>query len=115
MNSFSISRTLKVTMTFALLLIASLTFAGNETDSNDAFKQGLKQNMNTDVLKANGLEAAKVLVIFTVEADNSIHILNAASMQQPIKEYVTEILEGKVTTDLRPGEAYQMMISFKRF
>ena len=55
------------------------------------------------------------MVIFSVEEDSSIHIMNAASMEQPIKEYVTKVLDGKVTADLTPREAYQMMISFKRY
>lgn len=115
MNSISISRTIKAALTCSFFAIASLAFAGNKTEGTSSFKQELKQDMNAQVLKENGLEAAKVLVIFSVDKDQSIHILNAASMQQPIKEYVTGVLEGKVTGELVPGETYQMTISFKRY
>ncbi len=114
MNALN-NRSMKALLSIAFIFIGSIAFAGNKTEGNDAFKKELKQNMNTEVLKENGLEAAKVLVIFSVEEDSSIHIMNAASMEQPIKEYVTKVLDGKVTADLTPREAYQMMISFKRY
>jgi ABC-type molybdate transport system substrate-binding protein len=115
MNALNNNRSMKAILAVAFIFIGSIAFAGNKTEGNDTFKQSLKENLNTQVLKENRLEAAKVLVIFTVTEDSSLNILNAASLDQPIKEYVTKALNGKVTSDLEPGEAYQMMISFKRY
>lgn len=115
MNTFSKNRSVKAILALTFTFIVSFAFAGNTTERNDAFKQSLKENLNTEVLQENRLQAAKVLVIFTVAEDRSLNILNTASLQQPIKEYVTRVLNGKVTSDLEPGEAYQMIISFRRY
>lgn len=101
----------------ALLVISTATMAssGTGTIALTNFKNELLANLDSEVLKSNGLETAAVLVTFTVTEDSSIHIINLASHEQPIKEYMVEVLEGhKATSDLKADEIYQILIRFER-
>lgn len=109
-----------ISMLLSCLTAVILAFNANaHTGTGDAalalLKDELKANLNSDVLKQHNLSKAAVLVTFTVTAENSIHIINLASHETPVKAYIAEVLEGqKVAAGLQTDEVYQIMIRFER-
>lgn len=115
-------KALKVSLKVLVLSVVFSTSLGSAMASNDGeettsttLKKEVVPTMTTEALAENRLEAARVLVTFTVSEDSNIQVLNLASQEQPIKEYVAKIIDGKKSfADLTAGEIYQVIISFKR-
>lgn len=111
---------LTISMLLSCFAAVILAFNANaHTGAGDAalalFKNELKANLNSDVLKEHNLNKAAVLVTFTVTAENSIHIINLASHEQPVKAYIAAVLEGqKIAAGLQTDEVYQILIRFER-